>query len=328
MSHRYDIMLPRMFPMTGLDPAYIETVMSTTEKNINYQSDTSHPIELLIDSQLKDLGEFVVRRTLPTRDRQRVGPFIFFDHMGPADFAPGTGVSVRPHPHIGLATVTYLFEGEIVHRDSLGCVQPIRPGAVNWMTAGQGIVHSERSPEDMMAAGSRLHGLQTWLALPTELEETDASFDHYPASDIPVVALPGASVSVLVGSAYGEKSPVVTSSETLYLAADLTAGATLDVAADTEERAIYVAGGELSLDGNRLEIGTMAVLKPGVVTQVEARQNSKAMILGGAPLEGKRYIYWNLVSSSRERIEKAKDDWRNDRFEKVPGETDFIPLPD
>ena len=301
----------------------------TREQKIDiFQEGNDSNIELLIDSQLKDLGEFVVRRTLPSPQRQRVGPFIFFDHMGPADFPPGSGVSVRPHPHIGLATVTFLFDGEIVHRDNLGYVQPIRPGAVNWMTAGRGIVHSERTPPDMFAAGSSLHGLQTWLALPTELEETDPTFVHYPADSIPVVEQTGATISILVGSAYGESSPVITSSETLYLAVDLASDAELAVPAMATERAVYVAAGEIELAGSTLETGTMAVLVPAAEPLIRARSDAKVMILGGEPLEGKRYVYWNLVSSSHERIEQARDDWRNDRFAKVPGETEFIPLPD
>jgi redox-sensitive bicupin YhaK (pirin superfamily) len=300
--------------------------MSTAEKNVNKPAEDA--IEHLIESKMKDLGEFVVRRTLPSRERQRVGPFIFFDHMGPAEFPPESGVAVRPHPHIGLATVTYLFEGEIVHRDSLGCVQPILPGAVNLMTAGRGIVHSERSTEEAMASGSRLHGLQTWLAVPTELEEAEPAFDHYPAEDIPVVELTGASVSVLAGSAFGATSPVRTPSETLYLAVDMKGGATLELPVLAAERAIYLAEGSISIDGRQLNVGDMAVLSEDAVVVVEAAEDAKMMILGGARLEGERYIFWNLVSSSRERIEKAKDDWQNDRFDKVPGETEFIPLPD
>ena len=285
-------------------------------------------IELLINSELKDLGEFSVRRPLPSAQRQRVGPFIFFDHMGPVDFTPGNGVSVRPHPHIGLATITYLFEGEIIHRDNLGYVQAIQPGAVNWMTAGSGIVHSERTPPEMIAAGSRLHGLQIWLAVPTKLEESKPSFDHYPATDIPVVEKPGVTVRVLTGSAYGETSPVVTSSETLYLATQLATDAELVIPMLTAERAIYVASGQISLAGTVLDTGMMAILTPDTEPRIQAITDAQLMILGGKALEGKRHIYWNLVSSSRKRIEKAKDDWRNDRFGKVPGETDFIPLPD
>ncbi len=300
--------------------------MSTAETDVNKSAGDA--IERVIEAKMKDLGDFTVRRTLPSRERQRVGPFIFFDHMGPAEFPSGSGVAVRPHPHIGLATVTYLFEGEIVHRDSLGYVQSILPGAVNLMTAGRGIVHSERSPEELMASGSRLHGLQTWLAVPTDLEEAEPAFDHYPAADIPVVRLPGTTLSVLAGSAYSETSPVRTSSETLYLAADMEHGAALEIPELAAERAIYLADGSVSVDGRKLNVGDMAVLAEAAVVTVAASEDAKIMILGGAPLEGERHIFWNLVSSSRERIEKAKDDWRNDRFDKVPGETEFIPLPD
>ena len=290
---------------------------------------TAHsPIELLIESKSKDLGEFSVRRTLPRPERQRVGPFIFFDHMGPVDFPANNGVAVRPHPHIGLATLTYLYEGTILHRDSLGYVQPIEPGAVNWMTAGRGIVHSERTPPEMFASGSRLHGLQIWLALPTEKEEIEPSFSHYASETIPIVETDGARVQVVAGSALGVTSPVVTTSETLYLSAELDAGASLDVPVDVEERAVYVVSGRIRIAESELGVGTMAVLEHGAAARVEAVEASIAVILGGAKLPGKRFLYWNLVSSSRERIEQAKDDWKNDRFDKVPGDDEFIPLPD
>ena len=290
---------------------------------------TAHsPIEHVIESKAKDLGEFSVRRTLPSPDRQRVGPFIFFDHMGPVDFPAGSGVAVRPHPHIGLATLTYLFEGTILHRDNLGYVQPIEPGAVNWMTAGRGIVHSERTPPELHASGSRLHGLQIWLALPVEQEETEPSFSHYPAATIPIVAANGARVQVVAGSALGVTSPVVTASETLYLSAELEAGASLDVPIDTEERAVYVVSGRIRVGERELGVGAMAILTPGAPVRVAAVEASIAVVLGGAKLPGKRFLYWNLVSSSRERIEQAKDDWKNGRFAKVPGDDEFIPLPD
>jgi len=299
--------------------------MRTAKKNITNHEDGE--IEIVIEARIKDLGEFVVRRTLPRRARQRVGPFIFFDHMGPVDFPPGSGIAVRPHPHIGLATVTYLFDGEIVHRDSLGHVQPIQPGAVNLMTAGRGIVHSERSSEELTVSGSSMHGLQTWLALPTELEEIEPSFDHYPAKDIPVVDLEGVWINVIAGSAYGATSPVVTSSETLILAVKLASDASLEIPALAEERAIYLATGAVSVGERQLNVGDMAVLNPEVTVSVHAASAAKLVIIGGAALEGERHLYWNLVSSHKERIEQAKDDWRNNRFEKVPGETEFIPLP-
>jgi hypothetical protein len=285
-------------------------------------------IELIIESQPKDLGEFEVRRTLPSKERQRVGPFIFFDHMGPAKFSPGNGVAVRPHPHIGLATLTYLFDGTILHRDSLGHVQPIEPGAVNWMTAGKGIVHSERTPPALLASGSTLHGLQIWLALPLDQEETDPTFTHYPAKAIPVVDQEGASIQVVAGAVFGVRSPVVTTSDTLYLSVTMTAGASVRVPDGIDERAVYVVDGRASIGPTELTVGTMAVLKPDAAVEITATTDAMIVILGGATLEGRRYLYWNLVSSSRERIEQAKDDWRNGRFAKVPGDDEFIPLPD
>ena len=302
--------------------------MRTNLNEEKTRQDRRSGIELLINSEFKDLGEFSVRRPLPSAQRQRVGPFIFFDHMGPVDFTPGNGVSVRPHPHIGLATITYLFEGEIIHRDNLGYVQAIQPGAVNWMTAGSGIVHSERTPPEMIATGSRLHGLQIWLAVPTKLEESEPSFSHYPATDIPVVKKPGITIQVLTGSAYGETSPVVTSSETLYLATQLATNAELVIPTLAAERAVYVVSGQISLAGTILDTGMMAILTPDIEPRIHAITEAQLMIFGGEALEGQRHIYWNLVSSSRKRIEKAKDEWRNGRIGKVPGETDFIPLPD
>jgi len=275
-----------------------------------------------------DLGDFEVRRVLPARERQRVGPFIFFDHMGPADFAAGTGVNVRPHPHIGLATVTYLFEGEILHRDSLGYVQPIQPGAVNWMTAGRGIVHSERTPEKLLESGSRLHGIQTWLALPIEAEESEPEFTHYPAGQIPGIEQDGVSIQLVCGTAYGQESPVRTASETFYAAVDLSSGASVEFPADIEERAVYVVQGEITIDETVIPAGTMAVLVPGAAISIQAREAARLMLLGGASLAGERHLVWNFVGSQSERIERARDDWRNDRFDKVPGETDWIPLPD
>jgi len=289
---------------------------------------TKGPIDLLIEPVEKDLGEFVVRRTLPAPGRQRVGPFIFFDHMGPADFQPGSGVSVRPHPHIGLATITYLFAGQIMHRDSLGHAQVIENGAINWMTAGRGIVHSERSPEELKESGSRLHGIQAWVALPTELEETDPRFEHYPAIDVPETNLDGTRLRVIAGSAYGLTSPVRTSSETLYVEADLDADADLTLPGNVDELAVYVVDGEISIGERDVSTATMAVIRPGSDVVVRAKTVCKLMLLGGATLPGKRYLWWNLVSSSRERIEQAKTDWRENRFPPVPGETEFIPLPD
>jgi redox-sensitive bicupin YhaK (pirin superfamily) len=256
-----------------------------------------------------------------------VGPFIFFDHMGPAALAPGEGLDVRPHPHIGLATVTYLFEGEILHRDSVGSVQAIRPGDVNWMTAGRGIVHSERTPE-ALRGGARVHGIQTWVALPRAHEEAEPAFAHHAAATLPVVELPGATVRVIAGTALGARSPVGVFSETLYAAAELAPGASLVVPTEHDERAVYVVDGSAAVAGVALAPGEMAVLAPGGHVEVRAGASSTVMLVGGAKMDGPRFIWWNFVSSSRERIERAKAEWREDRFPPVPGETERIPLPD
>lgn len=285
-------------------------------------------IDLVIEPEIKDLGEFTVRRALPDKRRQRVGPFIFFDHMGPAEFPPGTGVNVRSHPHIGLATVTYLFEGEILHRDNLGFVQPIRPGAVNWMTAGRGIVHSEKVTPDILASGQKLHGLQTWVALPLEHEETEPRFEHYADDDIPTVRLDGADITVVIGTAFGQTSPVRAASETLYVEARLEAGASLELPA-AQELAVYVVTGSVDIGGQEVGEGVLAVLQDDRdPTSIATAEGAHLMLAGGDTLEGDRIIWWNFVSSSRERLEQAKRDWRDGRFDDVPGEDDFIPLPD
>jgi redox-sensitive bicupin YhaK (pirin superfamily) len=282
-------------------------------------------VELLIRPRARDLGGFTVRRVLPAPERRMVGPFIFFDQMGPADFPPGEGIQVRPHPHIGLATVTYLFEGEIMHRDSLGCVQPIRPGAVNLMTAGRGIVHSERAGSDLHAQ-SRLHGIQTWLALPAEQEECLPEFTHYPAEDLPEIERDGVTVRVIMGEAWGRRSPVRCHAPTLYLECRLKRGARLALPDSQDELAIYVVGGQLRLGRQVLEGGLMAVGRGGTALRVEAVEDTHLMAIGGAHL-GHRHIWWNFVSSSQDRIEQAKADWAQQRFATVPGETEFIPLP-
>ena len=283
-------------------------------------------IDLMIETRARDLGDFTVRRALPDRRRQRVGPFIFFDHMGPAEFEPGTGVNVRAHPHIGLATITYLFEGEMLHRDSLGYVQPIRPGAVNWMTAGRGIVHSEKVTEEVLASGQRLHGLQTWVALPAGAEEVEPSFEHYPAEDIPAVSVDGVQICVVLGSAFGVSSPVSTRSETLYVEAVLEPGQSVAIP-EAEELAVYVVEGSVAINREIVEAGVLAVLHDGARGTVTAESVARVMFAGGDTLEGERFIWWNFVSSSRERIEQAKKDWREQSFDSVPGETDFVPLP-
>ncbi|GAA4097440.1 pirin family protein [Zhongshania borealis] len=283
-------------------------------------------IRLLIKPRDKDLGEFTVRRTLPTRQLKMVGPWVFFDHMGPAEFAPGSGINVRPHPHINLATVTYLFEGEILHRDSLGSLQAIRPGDVNLMVAGKGIVHSERERPEVTASHHRLHGLQLWLALPTTDEEIAPSFHHYPSAEIPMVEVDGVPVRVIMGHAYGARSPVKTHSETIYIEARLKAGQSL-MLPDADERALYVIEGSLNARGTLLSQYTMAVFTAETGIKVTAEEDCLLSLIGGKPL-GKRYMEWNFISSRKTRVEQAKVDWENGNFPLVCGDEDeFIPLP-
>ncbi len=258
-----------------------------------------------------------------------VGPFIFFDHMGPAEFAPARGMDVRPHPHIGLATVTYLFEGEITHRDSLGSHQAIRPGDINWMTAGRGIVHSERTSPELRRSGSNLHGLQLWVALPIADEETAPEFHHHPAGTLPALEHAGARLRVLAGTAYGETSPVHIFSPVFYVDVVMPAGCEIPLPRDHAERAAYVATGVVTCGGERAAPGRMLVLTPAADVRLYAETDARVALIGGAPLGGKRYIDWNFVSSSTARIERAKQDWREGRFPKVPGDdVEFIPLPD
>jgi hypothetical protein len=286
------------------------------------------PIQHLLRAHPRDIGGFAVRRVLPSVPKQMVGPFIFFDHMGPARLAPGEGLDVRPHPHIGLATVTYLFEGEILHRDSLGSVQPIRPGDVNWMTAGRGIAHSERTPPELRAAGPGVHGIQTWVALPRESEEVAPSFSHHPQASLPVVEPPGATVRVIAGRAFGVRSPVAVFTDTLYAAAELDPGASVVLTPEHEERGVYVVEGDVTIGDAAVGTGQLAVLAEGVEVEVRAPFSATLMLLGGARMDGSRFIWWNFVSSSKERMERAKQDWRENRFGRVPGETERIPLPE
>lgn len=284
-------------------------------------------IELLIQPRERDLGGFSVRRVLPTARRKMVGPWIFFDHMGPAEFQAGNGINVRPHPHIGIATVTYLFEGEILHRDSLGSLQPIQPGDINLMVAGCGIVHSERERPEITATGHILHGLQLWLALPESLEETDPAFHHYASADIPAVEVDGVPVRVMMGSAFGVTSPVKLFADTLYVEAWLQPGQRLTLP-DAEERAVYVASGELQAASTRIPEFSMAVFSAGEGVVVEATRETRLALIGGERFN-RRFIEWNFVSSRRERIEQAKQDWKDGRYPKVPGdEEEFIPLPE
>ncbi len=286
------------------------------------------PIQMLIPPQPKDLGGGLrVRRLLPAVQRQAVGPFVFLDHFGPVQVAPGSQHDVRPHPHIGLATITYLFDGAMMHRDSLGVSQRIAPGALNWMTAGKGIVHSERQPEDLRGQGYALHGMQLWLALPRAHEETDPAFSHTPAERIPTVSLPGVKARVLVGQAWGAASPVATFSPTLYLDVQLDAGAELRLPELAEELALYPVDAPLDVDGQALPAHQLAVLAPGEA-RIRATRPTRLMVVGGAALDGPRWLWWNFVSSRRERIAQAAQDWRDGRFRGVPGETEFIPLPD
>ena len=289
----------------------------------------SRAVELLIGARPRELGSLSVRRALPSARRRLVGPFIFFDHMGPAEFTDGQGVDVRPHPHIALATVTYLFEGEIVHRDHLGFTQPIRPGDVNWMIAGQGIVHSERTAPEQRRSGARLHGIQSWVALPLSEEERAPSFEHHPVATLPHLTRPGVELCVIAGSAYGKSAPVSVLSPTLYVAAGLEAGAALPIPDEHTERAAYVVEGAVLCDGQAHSSGTMLVFRTGAAATLIAQSAARVMLLGGAPLDGPRHIYWNFVSSSKDRIERAKQDWKAGHFPKIPGDDrDFIPLPD
>ncbi|MBF7054983.1 pirin family protein [Halomonas sp. KAO] len=284
-------------------------------------------IDLLIEPRDKDLGGFSVRRLLPVQKRRMVGPWIFFDHMGPADFPAGEGINVRPHPHINLATVTYLFEGEILHRDSVGSYQPIRPGDVNLMVAGRGINHSERERPEVTERAHRLNGLQLWLALPEADEETDPAFYHYPDADIPRVEVAGVPIRVIMGSAYGATSPVKVFADTLYVEAHLRAGQSIKVPA-AEERAVYVAEGELNTDDTRIPEHAMAVLTDAPDIELTATRDSRIAIVGGQHL-GHRHIEWNFVSSRRERIRQAKADWKAQNFPRVAGdEEEFIPFPE
>jgi redox-sensitive bicupin YhaK (pirin superfamily) len=276
-----------------------------------------------------DLGDLIVRRALPSQQTRMVGPFVFLDQMGPAVFRPGAGVEVRPHPHIGLATLTYLFDGEIMHRDSLGSAIAIRPGEVNLMTAGRGIVHSERSAPERKAAGDSLNGLQCWLGLPAAVEETDPAFAHHGIEEFPVVRDDDKAVRVVAGALYGERSPVVTASETVFGDATLLAGAVLPVDAHYEERSVYVVDGEIEIGGDRFGPGQLLVFRPGDHITVKAVTDAHAVILGGAAMDGPRHLWWNFVSSRKDRIEQAKAEWAAGHFAKVPGdEIEFIPLPE
>lgn len=289
-------------------------------------------VALVITSRERDLGGFTVRRILPYATHRMVGPFIFFDHMGPANFAPGQGMTVRPHPHIHLATVTYLFEGKIEHRDSLGFDQLIEPGAINWMTAGHGIVHSERSPPDFVAKGGRLNGIQLWVALPREFEDSAPSFVHHPSDSLPSFTMENVDLRLLLGSAFGLKSPVQVHSNLFYLEGKFPAGSKLEFPTEGRETALYLVEGRVRIDGTELEPCSMAVLGNADSVTIEALGPSRMMLLGGTPV-GERFIFWNFVSSSEENIAAAATEWKKGpggkRFPRIPGDDrEFIPLPE
>jgi redox-sensitive bicupin YhaK (pirin superfamily) len=287
------------------------------------------PIEQVLKANAREVDGFAVGRALPQVHRRSVGPFVFVDHIGPSRLAPGKGLEVRPHPHINLATVTYLFDGEFLHRDSLGNEQIIRPGAINWMVAGRGIVHSERTPPALREIGPSLHGIQLWVALPQASEEVEPSFKHHPANRLPEVNLPGVKLRVLLGAAFGRVSPVEVYSPMFYVEAQLEAGATLELPADYAERALYGVEGRIRCADTTLARHDLAVFREGDAVEIVATTAARFMLLGGAPLDGPRYIWWNFVSSSQERIQQAAAQWKAGQFPKVPGdEIEFIPLND
>ena len=285
-------------------------------------------LETIVVPRPRDLGGFEVRRALPSAERRNIGPFVFFDQMGPAELAPGSGIDVRPHPHIGLATVTYLFQGTIVHRDSLGSVQAIEPGAVNWMTAGRGIVHSERSDNELRQRRQKLYGLQIWGALPRRYEETDPDFTHYAADLLPQIDGEGKTVRVIAGSLFGKASPVKTFSKLFYGDTVCRPGASLLLNNEYAERGIYLLEGDVDIHGQRFEPGRLLVFSSGDEITIKAVSAARFVLFGGEPLDSPRHLWWNFVSSSRARIEQAKSDWKNGRFAPVPGDSEFIPLPE
>lgn len=284
---------------------------------------------LLIRARDHDLGDFVVRRLLPIAGRRNVGPFVFFDHMGPAQFPPGGAIAVRPHPHIGLATLTFLFEGQLLHRDSLGTTQTIDPWAVNWMIAGRGITHSERVTDEIRAAGQRIEGLQLWVALPQSHEEMAPEFHHYPAAQMPHWQEGGAEFRLFAGSAFGRQSPVLVFSPMMALDVRLAAGASLDLPGDYAEKAVYALDGAISVDDQPIGLHEMAAFSESELVRITAQSDSHLVVIGGERLDAPRTMFWNFVSSRPERLEQAKEDWRAGRFAKIPGdEIEFIPLPE
>ncbi len=301
--------------------------MPIDQTTTDFINDPCDGIEVVIRAMERDLDSFTVRRYLPHLRCRKVGPFVFFDHFGPADFAPGQGIDVRPHPHIGLATISYLFSGEILHRDSLGYVQAIRPGEVNWMTAGRDIVHSERSSDETRVNGQHLHGLQVWVALPESDEETAPEFHHYNQQDLPVFKLDQVILRLIAGRACDHQSPVRTYSPLFYLDVSMPQGSTLLIPDEYAQRALHLIRGRASVNQQRFEPFDMIICRESARIELIAETDVHLVIFGGAPISD-RFIWWNFVSSSKQRIEQAGRDWKEGRFDSVPGETEFIPLPD
>lgn len=285
-------------------------------------------IETVLTPGIKDVDGLEVRRLLPSRPFTTIGPFIFLDHMGPTALPPGRGIDIRPHPHIGLATVTYLFEGHLMHRDSLGSVQRIMPGDMNWMIAGRGIVHSERTAAEDRAAGHRMHGIQSWIALPNAHEQTEPQFIHYPKASLPFITVPGVSMHLIAGRAFGAEAPTATFSDLFYIFAELSPGAEFELRPEYPERGLYAVQGEIYVDNQPVAPYHLAVLAPDRAVRIRAGGDARMMLLGGAPLDGERIIWWNFVASSRDLIDDAKRRWRAGRFPPVPGDKEFIPLPE
>lgn len=317
--------------------------MTVDSGSVSADTAADDPVEQVVRASRREIDGFAVGRVLPAIGRRMVGPFVFFDHMGPAGLPPGQGLDVRPHPHINLATVTYLFEGAITHRDTLGSLQVIRPGDINWMTAGRGIAHSERSPAEERVAGPHLHGIQLWVALPQAHEEAEPDFHHHPAATLPQFERAGVSLRLLAGATFGRRSPVRVFSPMFYVEAVWRGPAELDVpsteradgtspgqtVSGEDERAAYVAEGAVACGASTYGVGTLLVFRPGSVPRLRADGPARVLLLGGSPLDGPRHIWWNFVSSSRERIERAKADWREGRFGTIPGDDrEFIPLPE
>lgn len=285
-------------------------------------------IEIVIPYRTRSIGSMEVKRILPYSKRRSVGPFVFVDEMGPVEIIANQSLDVLAHPHIGLATVTYLFKGKMTHRDSLGTVQVIKPGEVNLMSAGRGIVHSERASDAGNALGEKLLGLQTWVALPEDMEESAPTFAHHSSIELPIIEDAGANLKIILGEIFGNKSPVAAASNPLYAECNLQNDSFLEIPADIEERAVYVLSGELEIDKQKFDAGNMIVFESGKNAEIKAVSDAKFMLLGGDRLEKSRFMWWNFVSTSAELIEKAKEDWRNGNFEMIPNETGFVPLPE